>query len=128
MIQKGTKMHKGKIPDIVFLRMSQYLRIALSWQEKVPLITSSELGRKAGLPAARVRNDFHYFGELGLMGKGYDRNELIARIKKTFGLDRSHGIFLAGYDPLIVNMLINDRCTEYDFKLLTELDIQQPAA
>ena len=38
------------------------------------------------------------------------------------------GIFLLGYDPLVVNMLINDRCTEYDFKLLTELDIQSPAA
>ena len=121
-------MHKGKIPDIVFQRMSLYLRIALSMQEEASLVTSSELGREAGLPATRVRNDFHYFGELGLMGKGYDRKELIAKIKSTFGLDRSHGIFLLGYDPLVVNMLINDRCTEYDFKLLTELDIQSPAA
>ena len=91
-------MHKGKIPDIVFQRMSLYLRIALSMQEEAALVTSSELGREAGLPASRVRNDFHYFGELGLMGKGYDRKELIARIKSTFGLDRSHGIFLLGYD------------------------------
>ena len=34
-------MHKGKIPDIVFQRMSLYLRIALSMQEEASLVTSS---------------------------------------------------------------------------------------
>ncbi len=118
----ATEMRKGKIPEAVLQRLTQYLRLLLLTEEDQVMITSKQLGDMAGYTAPRVRNDFHYFGEFGMLGKGYDRKELISCIEKVFGLDRNHVLLVMGADPVGLLLLKRALCAEYEFDIKTELD------
>ncbi len=121
-------MTNGKIPSAVIRRMARYLRVVLSMCPEENMITSSELGRRTGLPAERVRNDFHCFGQLGIQGRGYDRQQLIDGIRQAFGMSDEESIFLLGYDPLVLRMLLDDPCGQRHYKILTERDILRSSA
>ena len=116
-------MRRGKIPDAVLMRMAGYLRLLLSFPEEQGMITSAQLGRLAGLDAARVRNDFHYFGEFGMQGRGYGKAELKACLEQVLGLDRECGVLLLGSDPIGMLMLKGDLDTASQWKVWTEPDL-----
>ena len=116
-------MGKKKIPNAVLLRMAQYLRLALSLKDKQKMLTSSQLGQMSGHGAARVRNDLHYFGEFGILGRGYDRGALISCMEELFGLGKKQTVLFLGQDPIGLLMLKRDLCSDYEFEILTETEL-----
>ena len=117
-------MRGGKIPDAVLQRMAQYLRQVLSADPNQTMFTSSQLGSLTGLGSARVRNDFHYFGEFGMPGRGYERDHLLSSLEHVFGLDRNPVILLLGSDPLTIRLLKNDACSDgFHLDIRTEPDL-----
>ena len=116
-------MRSQKIPNAVLLRMAQYLRLTLSLRDGQKMLTSSQLGQMTGYGAARVRNDLHYFGEFGILGRGYDRKTLISCMEKIFGLGRKQTVLVLGQDPIGLLLLKRDLCFTYEFEILTEADL-----
>lgn len=67
-------MRWNKISDAVIRRLPLYLRVLdeLANEQDVTLISSQELGVKAGVGPALVRKDLAWFGEFGKQGVGYE--------------------------------------------------------
>jgi NADH/NAD ratio-sensing transcriptional regulator Rex len=120
-----TVMRKKKIPHAVLLRMAQYLRLVLAAGDGKTMLTSSQLGLMTGYGAARVRNDFHYFGDFGVLGRGYDRETLRSCLEDIFGLGQKQAVLVLGQDPIAQIMLKRDLCVDYEFEVLTEDDLAE---
>lgn len=77
--------------------MSLYLRhVERVASEGKPTISSRALGNALDFTDAQVRKDLAYFGHLGHPGVGYRVSELIPRLKKVLGTDRSWPVALVG--------------------------------
>jgi len=89
------------IPDIVVGRLPIYLR-ALSFlaADKVPLISSHDLGKRLGIGAAQIRKDLSFFGEFGKQGTGYNVAYLQEQIERILQVDREWRIALIGVGDL----------------------------
>lgn len=85
------------IPDPAVRRLSLYLRqLEAFGRKKRTTISSKHLGESLNLTDAQVRKDLAYFGQFGHPGVGYRVGDLIARIRKILGTDKTWNVALVG--------------------------------
>lgn len=95
-------MRWNKISDAVIRRLPLYLRVLdeLANEQDVALISSQELGVKAGVGPALVRKDLAWFGEFGKQGVGYEVGFLRNELRKILNLEQEMAVALAGVGSL----------------------------
>ncbi len=85
------------VPHPAVRRLSLYLRqLDLFRSIGLQTVSSKQLGESLGLTDAQVRKDLAYFGTFGHPGVGYRVDDLIARVRRILGTDRSWNVALIG--------------------------------
>src|SRR5689334_20785747 len=85
------------IPNPAVRRLSLYLRQLEAFKRKDRrTISSKQLGESLHLTDAQVRKDLAYFGQFGHPGIGYRVQDLIARVRKILGTDKTWPVLLVG--------------------------------
>lgn len=109
-------MRWNKISDAVIRRLPLYLRVLddLANESETELISSQELGVKAGVGPALVRKDLAWFGEFGKQGVGYEVGFLRDELRKILNLDQETAVALVGVGSLGVAL------TRYHLKRFAE--------
>lgn len=95
-------MRWNKISDAVVRRLPLYLRVLdeVARVGETQMISSQELGEKAGVGSALVRKDLAWFGEFGKQGVGYEVEILRTELKRILNLDKVHKVVLVGAGSL----------------------------
>ncbi len=95
-------MRLRKISGAVVRRLPLYLRVLedATRDGDKELMSSQELGERAGVSPALVRKDLAWFGEFGKQGVGYDVNNLKAELRRILHLDRDIPIAIVGVGSL----------------------------
>ncbi|MFS8523907.1 MAG: redox-sensing transcriptional repressor Rex [Limnochordales bacterium] len=95
-------MRTKKISAAVVRRLPIYLRVLeeATRDGDKELMSSQELGEKAGVSPALVRKDLAWFGEFGKQGVGYDIETLRTELRRILHLDRDIPIALVGVGSL----------------------------
>lgn len=109
-------MRWNKISDAVIRRLPLYLRVLdeLATASEADLISSQELGVKAGVSPALVRKDLAWFGEFGKQGVGYQVEYLRDELRRILNLDKEINVALVGVGSLGVAL------TRYNLKRFAE--------
>src|SRR5438132_9227508 len=85
------------IPNPAVRRLSLYLRQLEAFARKDRrTISSKQLGESLHLTDAQVRKDLAYFGQFGHPGIGYRVQDLITRVRKILGTDKTWPVLLVG--------------------------------
>ena len=85
------------IPNPSLRRLPLYYRHLVHLAEKNIGITSSEeLGAAVDVPAAQVRKDLTFLGELGRPGVGYEVLSLAAHLEEVLGIVNDKEAILVG--------------------------------
>lgn len=95
-------MRWKKISDAVVRRLPLYLRVLeeVSRDEDRKLMSSQELGERAGVSPALVRKDLAWFGEFGKQGVGYEISYLRDELRRILNLDENIRVALIGVGSL----------------------------
>ena len=95
-------MRWKKISDAVVRRLPLYLRVLeeVSRDEDRTLMSSQELGERAGVSPALVRKDLAWFGEFGKQGVGYEISYLQDELRRILNLDENIRVALIGAGSL----------------------------
>lgn len=95
-------MRWKKISDAVIRRLPLYLRVLdeLAADPNSQLISSQDLGLKAGVGPALVRKDLAWFGEFGKQGVGYEVKYLRDELRRILNLDSEIKVALVGAGSL----------------------------
>ncbi|NLG68586.1 MAG: redox-sensing transcriptional repressor Rex, partial [Firmicutes bacterium] len=95
-------MRWKKISDAVVRRLPLYLRVLEEAYHsgEVKLMSSQELGERAGVSPALVRKDLAWFGEFGKQGVGYEVRYLREELRKILNLDREIRVAVIGVGSL----------------------------
>src|SRR5690554_7833053 len=95
-------MKLDKISDAVIRRLPLYMRVLddIARKGSIQLVSSYELGDKAGVSPALVRKDLAWFGEFGKQGVGYEVDYLRMELRRILNLDREHKVVLVGAGSL----------------------------
>lgn len=96
------RMRTKKISRAVVRRLPIYLRVLdeAGRDGDKQLMSSQELGQKAGVSPALVRKDLAWFGEFGKQGVGYDIENLKNELRRILHLDKEIAIALIGVGSL----------------------------
>jgi len=90
-------MSSTPVSSLTLNRLSLYLRSLRALRaEGVETVSSLELAARFHLSAAQIRKDLAQFGEFGTRGVGYEIDQLIERLSRLLGLDRTHTILIVG--------------------------------
>lgn len=85
------------VPLPAVRRLSLYLRqLEVLHASDRQTISSKQLGTSLGVSDAQIRKDLAYFGQFGHPGIGYRVPELILRIRRILGTDRTSSVLLVG--------------------------------
>lgn len=114
---------KKRISEVAVARLPTYNR-ALDGlhREGVEIISSDDLGERAGCSAAQIRKDLSYFGEFGKIGRGYYVEELKEAISHILGIDRTWNVALVGAGNLGSALLAYPGFRERGFKIVAVFD------
>jgi len=95
-------MRLKKISGAVVRRLPIYLRVLdeLARDGAKELVSSQELGERAGVSPALVRKDLAWFGEFGKQGVGYDVEHLRTELRRILHLDSDVPVALVGVGSL----------------------------
>ncbi|HEX6971157.1 MAG TPA: redox-sensing transcriptional repressor Rex [Limnochordia bacterium] len=95
-------MRWKKISDAVVRRLPLYLRVLeeVSRDEDRKLMSSQELGERAGVSPALVRKDLAWFGEFGKQGVGYEIPFLKQELRRIMNLEQEIRVALVGVGSL----------------------------
>lgn len=95
-------MRWKKISDAVVRRLPLYLRVLdeTSRDEDRKLMSSQELGERAGVSPALVRKDLAWFGEFGKQGVGYEISFLKDELRRILNLTDNIRVALIGVGSL----------------------------
>ena len=94
-------MSTRKVPDVVIRRLPLYLRVLDELDAQFsPIISSRELGEKAGVTSGQVRKDLSFFGVFGKQGVGYYTSTLRAELRRILSLHRVINVGLVGVGNL----------------------------
>ena len=95
-------MRWKKISDAVVRRLPLYLRVLedVSRDEDRKLMSSQELGERAGVSPALVRKDLAWFGEFGKQGVGYEISYLRDELRRILNLNEKIRVALVGVGSL----------------------------
>src|SRR5690606_26753694 len=85
-------------------------------------VSSRDLGRALGLGDAQVRKDLANFGSFGQSGVGYRVEELIGRLRRILGTDRSWDVVLMGAGNVGRALLAFRPFAEKGFRLVAVFD------
>jgi len=88
-------MAKQKASQDTIKRLFLYYRTILESTD-IKVVSSEELAKRTGVPAALIRKDLSFFGEFGTPGKGYYIDNLSNHLKKILGMDRDWEVALVG--------------------------------
>jgi len=88
-------------PDPAVRRLSLYLRhLEVLQKTDRRTISSKQLGSALHLTDAQVRKDLAYFGQFGAPGIGYSIADLVRRLRRILGTDRTWNVCLVGLGNL----------------------------
>ncbi len=91
----------GGVPEVVVMRLPQYIRVLSSLMDQgVNIVSSQRLGEILQVTPAQIRKDLSYFGRFGKQGRGYRVRHLIVELKEIMGLDRRWNVALVGVGRL----------------------------
>ncbi|MGI6038434.1 MAG: redox-sensing transcriptional repressor Rex, partial [Limnochordia bacterium] len=95
-------MRWNKISDAVIRRLPLYLRVLeeVGRDGEVKLISSQELGERAGVSPALVRKDLGWFGEFGKQGVGYEIAYLQSELRRILNLEKEIPVAIVGLGSL----------------------------
>src|SRR5690554_8167659 len=95
-------MRTKKISAAVVRRLPIYLRVLeeATRDGDKELMSSQELGERAGVSPALVRKDLAWFGEFGKQGVGYEVDYLKQELRRILNLDREVKAALIGAGSL----------------------------
>ncbi len=115
-------MRKIKIPDVVIRRLPVYLRVLETLDEEVHggLISSFELGERAGVTPAQVRKDLNLLGGFGKQGVGYRIGVLRGELGSVLNLDKEINVAIVGAGSLgqaLARYIMGRRAAEKDYHL-----------
>ncbi len=114
-------MRKPRIPDVVIRRLPVYLRVLETLEEeRAGLISSFELGERAGVTPAQVRKDLNFLGGLGKQGVGYPVAALRDELRRVLNLDKEINVAIVGAGSLgqaLARYIIGRRAEEKDYNL-----------
>ena len=80
---------QAEVPEVVIVRLPQYIRILNSLlSEGKEIVSSQQLGDVLQVTPAQIRKDLSYFGRFGKQGRGYNVRHLLAELKDIMGLNR----------------------------------------
>ncbi|MEK6800150.1 MAG: redox-sensing transcriptional repressor Rex [Planctomycetota bacterium] len=89
------------IPLPAVRRLSLYLRELEAFANaECRTVSSRQLGKALGLSDAQVRKDLAYFGQFGHSGIGYRVPELIQRVRRILGTDKTTNALIVGVGNL----------------------------
>lgn len=92
---------KKMISQATIDRLPLYFRtLRLFEDEKIPIISSDELGRRLDITPEQIRKDLATFGQFGRKGIGYDVHELKENIGKILGLPNRWRLAIVGVGHL----------------------------
>ena len=90
-------MREKEISQAVIRRLPRYHRhLGDLMREGTERISSEALGRRMGITASQIRQDFNNFGGFGQQGYGYNVENLHSEIGKILGLNREHNVAIVG--------------------------------
>ena len=113
----------SSVPHPAVRRLSLYLRQLEAFAAQGRhTVSSRELGRALGLGDAQVRKDLANFGSFGQSGVGYRVEELIPRLKRILGVDRSWDVVLMGAGNVGRALLAYRPFVEKGFRLVAVFD------
>lgn len=91
----------ASVPEVVILRLPQYVRVLNQLHEKgTEVVSSQQLGNLLQVTPAQIRKDLSYFGRFGKQGRGYSVSHLLTELKQILGLDRRWNVALVGVGRL----------------------------
>ena len=92
---------QAEVPEVVIVRLPQYIRILNSLLlEGKEIVSSQQLGDVLQVTPAQIRKDLSYFGRFGKQGRGYNIRHLLAELKDIMGLNRHWNVGLVGVGRL----------------------------
>ena len=92
---------QGEVPEVVVMRLPQYIRILSSLlSEGTEMVSSQQLGEVLQVTPAQIRKDLSYFGRFGKQGRGYSVRNLLAELKDIMGLNKQWNLALIGVGRL----------------------------
>lgn len=91
----------GDVPEVVIMRLPQYIRILEMLEaDGAEMVSSQQLGDMLQVTPAQIRKDLSYFGRFGKQGRGYSVSRLQAELKDIMGLNRQWNVLLVGVGRL----------------------------
>ena len=92
---------QGEVPEVVIMRLPQYIRILGSLlAEGTEMVSSQQLGEVLQVTPAQIRKDLSYFGRFGKQGRGYSVKHLLIELKEIMGLNKHWSVGLVGVGRL----------------------------
>lgn len=92
---------KKMISQATIDRLPLYFRtLRLVEDEKIPIISSDELGRRLDITPEQIRKDLATFGQFGRKGIGYDVRELKEKLANILGLHNNWRLAIVGVGHL----------------------------
>ncbi|MEK6676921.1 MAG: redox-sensing transcriptional repressor Rex [Planctomycetota bacterium] len=111
------------IPSATVRRLSLYLRQLEIFQASGRLtVSSKQLGETLQLSDAQVRRDLAYFGQFGQPGVGYRAQELIQRLRRILGTDKSSKIIVVGAGNLGRALIAFRGLNKHGFEVMAAFD------
>lgn len=115
-------MRKLRIPDVVIRRLPIYLRVLETVDEDVHggLISSFELGERAGVTPAQVRKDLNVLGGFGKQGVGYQIAVLRDELRSVLNLHKEINVAIIGVGSLgqaLARYIMGRRAAERNYHL-----------
>jgi len=92
---------KKMISQATIDRLPLYFRtLRLFEDEKIPIISSDELGRRLDITPEQIRKDLATFGQFGRKGIGYDVHDLKEKLANILGLHKHWRLAIVGVGHL----------------------------
>ena len=92
---------EGEVPEVVVLRLPQYVRaLADLLRRNIQVVSSQQLGAQLQMTPAQIRKDLSYFGRFGKQGRGYPVSYLLGELRQVLGLERTWNTCLVGIGRL----------------------------
>lgn len=117
-------MANTQVSANVIRRLPRYIRhLDQMASQGIHRVSSGEIGRRMGLTASQIRQDFNSFGEFGKPGYGYDVLELRRQLAGILGISENHTAIIVGAGNLGRALIRNFKFSYCGFKLTAVFDV-----
>jgi redox-sensing transcriptional repressor len=119
-------MKPANIPAPAVHRLSLYLReLEKLRRSDQRTVSSRELGDALKITATQIRKDLAHFGTFGRPGIGYDVSELVAKLRRILGTDRTWNVLLVGAGNLGMALSAYRGFSKKGFRLAAVFDADE---